>query len=64
MEEYAKQHEKLLGLDQAWPLKDVLKKLTEATHILLHEKDYDGHGWEEIEACLIRAKEITKLLDK
>lgn len=46
----------------AWPFKDVLTKLVEASDILLHKRDYDGHGWEEHELCFRLAKAIlTKL---
>ncbi len=31
-----------------WPAKDVVLKLVEATNILLDEKNYDGHGYEEM----------------
>jgi|WetSurMetagenome_2_1015567.scaffolds.fasta_scaffold00103_17 hypothetical protein len=50
--------EKLLESDNSWSTIDVLKKLIEATEILLHEKNYDGHGWEEISHCVKRGKEI------
>lgn len=55
---------KLLDLDKPWPLKDVLAKLIEATEILLHQKNYDGHGWEEISHCVQRGKEIINNLEK
>ncbi len=35
-----------------WPARDVVNKLCEATSILLIDKDYDGHGWEAIDAAL------------
>ena len=35
--------------DQPWPLDEVVLKLCEAADILLHDKDYDGHGWELIQ---------------
>ena len=38
--------------DQAWTLNDIIKKLCEATTILLNEKNYDGHGYEEMQLCL------------
>lgn len=41
-----------------WPTKDVLAKLIEAAEILLHQKSYDGHGYEQIEICVKRGKEI------
>jgi hypothetical protein len=53
--------DKIIGMDEAWPLVDVLKKLIEASEILLHKKDYDGHGWEEMEHCVKRGKEIVSL---
>jgi len=53
----------ILGLKNAWPLKDVLKKLIEASEILLLKKDYDGHGWEEISHCVTRGKEILAMIE-
>lgn len=50
--------EAILATGTAWPLHDVLKKLIEASEILLHKKDYDGHNYEEIEICVKTAKEI------
>jgi transcriptional regulator with XRE-family HTH domain len=52
----------VLGLDNSWSLKDVLKKLIEASEILLHQKNYDGHGWEEINHCVERGKSIVSTL--
>ena len=49
-----------LDADQTWPTRDVLNKLIEASEILLHKKDYDGHGWEEIAHCVDLAKGIVK----
>ncbi len=43
---------------QQWPTVDVIAKLAEAAEILLHRCDYDGHGYEEIAACVERAKEL------
>lgn len=48
----------LLGVDNPYPLKDVLKKLVDAANILLHKKNYDGSDYEEIEKCVLRAEEI------
>lgn len=42
--------------DQPWPLRDIVSKLCEATEILLHEKNYDGHGHEQISCALRLAK--------
>ena len=54
----------ILGLDNSWSLKDVLNKLIEASEILLHQKNYDGHGWEEINHCVERGKEIVSTLSE
>ena len=48
--------------DQPWPLKDVVEKLCEAAEILLHEKNYDGHGHEEIAQALDAGRKM--LLDR
>lgn len=53
---------KIFGLQEAWPLVDVLKKLTEASDILLKQKNYDGHGWEEIYHATEKAKQYIKSL--
>lgn len=47
-------------LDQPWPLKDVISKLCDAAEILLHEKNYDGHGYEEIIESLRIGREWIK----
>jgi hypothetical protein len=53
-----------LGLDQPWSTADLIRKLVEAAEILLHEKSYDGHGWEEIAGCVGYAKErLPKIHD-
>src|SRR6185312_3401971 len=54
----------LLGLFEAWPLQDVLKKLDEAATILLQDKNYDGNGWEEISHSSDKAKEYVALIIK
>jgi len=51
-------------MDNAWPLTDVLDKLIFASEYLLHEKNYDGGKYEEIEICVKRAKEIKETLLK
>lgn len=72
MEEYAQQSQpaagmkwvkEFLGLEEAWPLINVLEKLVEATNILLHKKSYDGHGWEDINHCVARGEQIIKNLN-
>lgn len=52
----------IIGADQPWPLRDVLNKLIEASDILLHNKSYDGHGWEEISHAVERGRYIAGLL--
>ena len=52
----------LKGLNDSWPLKDILKKLIEGADILLNKKDYDGHGWEEISLARKMAKDKLKEL--
>lgn len=47
---------KALMEDQSWPLRDVLAKLIEASEILMHQKNYDGHGWEQISHAIERGK--------
>lgn len=59
-----KEKEELMGLENAWPLRDILKKLIESSDILLHEKDYDGHGWELIDKAKEEAEKTVKLLSK
>lgn len=54
--------ERLKGCDNAWPLQDVLTKLVDASDYLLHRKDYDGHGHEELLHCVKRGKEIISQL--
>jgi hypothetical protein len=35
-----------LGLDRPYSLDSVLDKLIQTSDILMHEKNYDGNGWE------------------
>ncbi len=52
-------HERLRAVlmeGESWPLRDVITKLVEASEILLHQKNYDGHGWEQISHAVDRAK--------
>lgn len=37
--------------EDSWPLRDCLRKLRHAAHILLFQRDYNGAGWEEISAA-------------
>lgn len=59
-----KELEELLGLSKPWCLKDVLVKLVSASNILLLDKNYDGHGWEEISHCVDEAKNIEEIIIK
>lgn len=55
----AGEHERLRAVlmeHEPWPLRDVLAKLVEAGDILMHEKNYDGHGWEQISHAIERGK--------
>ena len=56
--------EEVLALNQPWCLKDVLQKLGDASNILLLEKTYYGHGWEEISHCVERGQEIIKIISE
>lgn len=52
----------VIGLNNPWSLRDVLANLIGAAEVLLHQKNYDGHGWEEINHCVERGKEIVSIL--
>jgi len=58
----------ILNKSEPWPLRNILSKLVEASEILLHDKNYDGHGWENISVCADLAKryviEIESFLSK
>jgi hypothetical protein len=49
-------------LEEPWPMRDILAKLSEAADILLNERAYDGHGWEEIATCRDRAKIVLDMV--
>jgi len=53
----------VLRLNETWSLLSVLKKLADASDILLHQKDYDGNGWEQHEYALREANVIIELLE-
>jgi len=50
------QIEEILGLSEPYSLDSVLDKLIEASEILLHHNNYDGHGWEIISEAVTQAK--------
>lgn len=54
----------ILMLDRPYSLKHVIDKLVEASEILLHNKNYDGHGWELISHCVDLGKEISSKFEK
>ncbi len=54
--------EKVLRLEEPFNLEEILKGLVEAADILLHKKDYDGHGWEHLEYCFRYAKDVIEVL--
>ena len=57
------ENERLRGEDDPFSLHDVLKRLSGATKYLLDKKDYDGPDYEELEICVLRAKEIIRELE-
>ncbi len=50
--------------DRPYDLFTILEKLSEAADILLHKKDYDGHGWEEMQQALDYAKNFILQLEQ
>lgn len=50
----------LLGSDQAWPLRDVLKILAGAAEHLLKDHDCDAHGYENVDEAVKRAREFIE----
>jgi hypothetical protein len=54
----------VLRLDDTWPLIDVLRKLVEASDILLHKRDYDQTGWEEHEYAYRDGLKIIEQLNQ
>ena len=53
----------VLGVGNHYSLKETLKRLKWATNYLLHEKNYDGHAYEELNQCVKRADEIIAILE-
>ena len=46
------EHAKLLKIIRDWPVEDIMVQLIKAADILLHDKDYDGHGWEVMQRAM------------
>lgn len=44
----------------AWPPRDIVAKLVDASEILLHQHNYDGHGYEAIGICVDLAKSYLR----
>lgn len=61
--ELKNQLDDILGMYEPWSLKDVLAKLAGASNILLLDKNYDGHGWEEISHCVDVANQIINKIE-
>jgi hypothetical protein len=53
----------LFGFEESWDLISVLNKLISSTEILLNKKDYDGHGWEEVQHCVKKGKEYVSKME-
>ena len=53
----------ILGLSEPYSLDSVLEKLIEASEILLHQKNYDGHGWEIISEAVTQARNYKNKID-
>ncbi len=51
-----KRARELLGLDQPWPLRDVIAKLADAADHLMNHHCCDTDGWEEICTARDRAR--------
>lgn len=51
-----------LGMNESWPLTDVLGKLIEATEHLLRNHNCDTDGYEEFRAACVRGKEILRTI--
>ncbi len=54
---------KVIRMDQPYNLPEILKALTECADILLHDKGYDGAGWERLEYCFKHGKEIIEIFE-
>ena len=47
----------LVPESRAWPPRDVVTRLADFANYMLVERDYDGHGWEELQRCRDEAHE-------
>jgi len=55
---------KILRSCESWSTIDILKKLCEASDILLLDKSYDGHGYELIVQAKVHGVELIKTIEK
>lgn len=55
--------DKILRYGEPYSLPQILEGLCEATDILLHEKNYDGHGWEHLEYAYRYGREVVALFN-
>src|SRR5690606_31284761 len=62
LEEELERYRNVLQMYEPWSLPEILKKLIESADILLHDKNYDGLGWEEHEYAFRKGKELLKTL--
>jgi hypothetical protein len=53
---------KIIGHYNPYNLEVVLEKLKWATEYLLHTKNYDGHNYEELNECVIKANGVIETL--
>lgn len=53
-----------LGMAEAWPILDVLDRLSSAATHLLKDHGCDKHGWESVDHARIWADEYVKRLTK
>lgn len=48
-----------LGLSDAWPAVDLLRKLADAAEHLMGAHACDAHGWEEVNGAVARARQTA-----
>lgn len=54
---------KVLRLGEPYNLKTILKDLIFATNYLLHEKNYDGHNYEELNQSVNFGNDLMNSID-
>jgi|ERR1035437_1883190 hypothetical protein len=53
----------ILGLSEPWCLDSVLKRSQKGLDILLHNYNYDGNCWEELQHCLEKINDYRRKID-